>query len=421
MDRTNIASKVAQNIASNVVVTDEDLALDADDAVGRGLVAAHREVAASTVRMFDLISDLEKSEGYLPVYANTSSWLRRHLRLTGRTARLWVRIARQFGEFPQIRAAFASAVISLDQAQLLVRIATADNQADLVALAAASSDIDELRAVINDRAQAASEEAAAAADPRDSEPSVRTWWRDDTLHVRGTVPGADGVMVETAMLRLADRTPKDEQTGLFRDPDLRMGEALVQMASESLADDGNHDRATVVVHIPATDLVAGEGDGWDAASRIFTAGELARLVCDARLQPALHDSGGVTVGVGRTTRTIEPWLRRLVEGRDQGCRFPACEQTRWLHCHHIIQWADLGPTNLDNLVSLCGFHHRLIHNYDWTIAGDPNRELQFYNQWGRPHTPPPDRFPPDWAATAEKHRAPATAQRLAEMATATPP
>lgn len=412
MDRTNVAS--------NVVVTDEDLALDADDAVGRGLVAAHREVAVSTVRMFDLISDLEKSQGYLPTYANTASWLRRHLRVTGRTARLWLRIARQFGEFPEIRAAFASAVISLDQAQLLVRIATADNQADLVALAAASSDIDELRAVINDRVQA-DVERDADVDSRDLEPSIRTWWRGDVLKVQGTIPGADGVMVETAMLRLADRTPKDDQTGLFRDADLRMGEALVQMASESLAEDGDHDRATVVVHIPATDLVAGEGDGWDAASRIFTAGELARFVCDARLQPALHDAGGVTVGVGRTTRTVEPWLRRLVEGRDQGCRFPACEQTRWLHCHHIIQWADLGPTNLDNLVSLCGFHHRLIHNYDWTIAGDPNGELQFYNQWGRPHTPPPDRFPPDWAATAEKHRAPATAQRLAAMATSTPP
>ena len=125
--------------------------------------------------------------------------------------------------------------------------------------------------------------------------------------------------------------------------------------------------------------------------------------------------GGVTVGVGRTTRTVEPWLRRLVEGRDQGCRFPGCERTRWLHCHHIIAWSELGPTNLDNLVSLCGFHHRLIHRDGWTIAGDPNGPLQFYNKWGRPHSPVPDRFPSNWAATSDRFIDESAARRLAQL------
>ena len=216
---------------------------------------------------------------------------------------------------------------------------------------------------------------------------MRAWWRNDSLHVRGIVPGADGVMVEEAFLRLAAKTPKDPATGLFRDADLRAGEALVQMASEALAADGDHDRATVVVHIPAADLVAGEGEGWDAAGRIFTAADLERLVCDSRIQPALHDADGVTVGVGRTTRTIAPWLRRLVEQRDQGCRFPGCHTTRWIHIHHIVPWSEGGLTNLDSLLSLCGFHHRLIHNDGWTIKGDPNHHGRLLRQIRRGSRP----------------------------------
>jgi hypothetical protein len=39
-----------------------------------------------------------------------------------------------------------------------------------------------------------------------------------------------------------------------------------------------------------------------------------------------------------------------------------------LHAHDIVPWADGGPTDLDNLVSLCGFHHRLVHEGGWSIA-----------------------------------------------------
>jgi hypothetical protein len=129
---------------------------------------------------------------------------------------------------------------------------------------------------------------------------------------------------------------------------------------------------------------------------VFGADELQRLSCDARLQPAVDDPAGVTVGVGRTTRTIPAWLRRLAEGRDRGCRFPGCRRTRWLQIHHRRRWTDGGPTNLDNLVSLCGFHHRLIHRDRWAINGRPDGHLVFLNKWGTVHTPVRDRFPEGW-------------------------
>jgi hypothetical protein len=54
--------------------------------------------------------------------------------------------------------------------------------------------------------------------------------------------------------------------------------------------------------------------------------------------------------------------------RDQGCRFPGCDRPpAWTDGHHIIHWADGGPTELANLVSLCRSHHRQVHEEGWRI------------------------------------------------------
>ena len=188
-------------------------------------------------------------------------------------------------------------------------------------------------------------------------------------------------------MSLGTKNPKDPHSGLYRPADEQNADALIQMASESYAEDRTHDVSTVVVHVTAKDLVLEEGASMTEAQRLLGVDNLRRMACDSRIQPALDGQGGVTVGVGRTTRKIPHWLRRLVEGRDQGCRFPGCSRTRWTQMHHIWHWADGGPTNLDNLVTLCGFHHRLIHRDGWEIVGNPNYELTFLNGWGQPHQP----------------------------------
>jgi hypothetical protein len=144
--------------------------------------------------------------------------------------------------------------------------------------------------------------------------------------------------------------------------------------------------------VSATELQEGGAVAFVAGKRILR-DELLRLACDGRVQPAIDDPGGFTIGVGRVTRQIPAWLRRLLQERDGGCRFPGCGRTRWTHGHHIVHWANLGPTNLDNLVTLCGFHHRLVHAERWEIVGNPNGELIFLNKWGAIHRPARPHFP----------------------------
>ena len=93
-----------------------------------------------------------------------------------------------------------------------------------------------------------------------------------------------------------------------------------------------------------------------------------RWSCDIRAS-VMVEHGGHACDEGRATRIVNRRLRRALHRRDGGmCRFPGCGATSWLHAHHIVHWADNGRTDLDNLVSLCGFHHTLVHEGDWAVA-----------------------------------------------------
>jgi hypothetical protein len=45
-------------------------------------------------------------------------------------------------------------------------------------------------------------------------------------------------------------------------------------------------------------------------------------------------------------------------------------------------WSHGGPTNIDNLVSLCNTHHRLLHEGRWRVRGNPDTDDGL--EWIRP-------------------------------------
>jgi hypothetical protein len=57
---------------------------------------------------------------------------------------------------------------------------------------------------------------------------------------------------------------------------------------------------------------------------------------------------------------------------------------RWLHAHHVVHWADGGPTDADNLILLCGYHHRLVHERGWRV--EPGSH-EFVRPDGRSYRP----------------------------------
>jgi hypothetical protein len=94
-------------------------------------------------------------------------------------------------------------------------------------------------------------------------------------------------------------------------------------------------------------------------------GEVARRVaCDASVMRVVMAGTSEPLDVGRRTALISAALRRAVIIRDGHCRFPGCDRPHtWCDAHHVVHWADGGPTSLENLMLLCRRHHRLIHRH----------------------------------------------------------
>jgi len=86
-----------------------------------------------------------------------------------------------------------------------------------------------------------------------------------------------------------------------------------------------------------------------------------RLSCDASLVTVLEDDAGKVLNVGRRSRIVPAPIRRALRERDGVCQYPGCQESEYVDAHHIHHWADGGETRLDNLVTLCRFHHRRLH------------------------------------------------------------
>jgi hypothetical protein len=137
------------------------------------------------------------------------------------------------------------------------------------------------------------------------------------------------------------------------------------------------ERYQVMVHVDAAVLADADAPGQAVVEGARVSAETSqRLACDASRVVMRHDADGRITEVGARTRTIPPALRRALEHRDQGCRFPGCG-SRFGQGHHIRHWAHGGPTTLSNLTMLCRRHHRAIHEDGYQIERKADGELVF--------------------------------------------
>jgi hypothetical protein len=136
------------------------------------------------------------------------------------------------------------------------------------------------------------------------------------------------------------------------------------------------ERYQVVVHVDAPVLADAEHPGQSVLEDgVRVSSETSqRLACDASRVVMRHDGEGNLLEVGARTRTIPPALRRALQHRDQGCRFPGCH-ARFAQGHHIRHWAHGGPTTLSNLALLCRRHHRAVHEEGYQIERQADGEL----------------------------------------------
>jgi len=87
-----------------------------------------------------------------------------------------------------------------------------------------------------------------------------------------------------------------------------------------------------------------------------------RLACDASIIPVVLGARGEVLDFGHEKRLFTPAQTKRLWLRDGGCTFPACPApAHWCQAHHLVHWADFGPTDLDNAALLCRHHHTTVH------------------------------------------------------------
>ena len=206
----------------------------------------------------------------------------------------------------------------------------------------------------------------------------------DGMHViDGVLDPVGGAAVKTALEALTRHFTPDD----VRSHSQRMADALVELTHHALDEGRLPARGGVKPHVSLTTTVeALKGElGAPAVDVEFSlpvsSRTLERFACDCTMSRVLMADSQV-IDVGRATRVVSAPTARALRVRDRGCRWPGCDRpVNWTSPHHIEFWIRGGPTNLPNLVSVCHFHHRQVHEGGWQVL-KAGRELRFL---------PPDR------------------------------
>ena len=192
-----------------------------------------------------------------------------------------------------------------------------------------------------------------------------------------------GARVRTALESLARRLGPDDE----RSHKQRMADALGEAMGHAMDEGRLPRRNGVRPHINLTTTLEGIKNELGAPpaelelSLPISTRTLERLACDCTMSRVLL-ADSMVIDVGRATRVVSAPMRRALRTRDRGCRFPGCDRSvDWSHPHHIVAWARGGVGKLPNLVLLCYFHHRLVHEGGWQVV-KVGREFRFV---------PPDR------------------------------
>jgi hypothetical protein len=342
---------------------------------------------AANHRWLVLIAEFDRRQGWSDGFTQSCAhWLSWKCGLDLGAAREKVRVARALADLPQISAAMGRGELSYSKVRALTRVATLATEDVLlnVALHGTTHHVETLVRQFR-RVQEVEELSREA---RQYSQRRLTYYHDGdgSLVVKLQLPAESGALLlkalETALpdvplpsddyqapLHVSAETsasPTLAMTGDAPSRAARRADALVVLA-ESFLQHGaaalnGGDRQQIVVHVDDCTLRRGGAGRCELDDGPALPVETARrLACDASIVTITEDERGEPLDVGRKTRSIPPALRRALASRDKGCVFPGCSHKRYVDGHHIQHWAEGGATKLSNLVTLCRFHHRAVH------------------------------------------------------------
>lgn len=416
------------------------------------------QINAANHRLLKLIAAFDQRKGWSGggTVRSCAHWLNWKCGIALGAAREKVRVANCLAELPQIDAAFAAGEVSYSKVRAMTRVATPENEDFLLRIARYGTASHVEKVVGKYRGVSRQDDAVAEREQEAARKLV--YYRDEdgmwVLHAK--LPEEAGALLVKAIEAVA--APIQEQRQVeqrgedvsaetpeapleVREPGHFQGllehtraDALAAIGEHFLATCGDGDgftalrgseRCQVMLHVDIETLRrehhAGdcEHSRCNLDDRHWLAPHTARrLACDASLVTVLEDGKGNVLNIGRRSRTVPPAMARALKVRDGCCRFPGCCESRYVDAHHIQHWADGGETRLDNLVTLCRYHHRQLHRGAFSLeargTGDDMR-LVFRAPNGRelesPASPQFPKISAETSAAALRRLAPAVDPR----------
>ena len=383
------------------------------DRLGDEIAELSAHLDAATARLLALIREFDARGGWNTGFRSCAAWLSWRVGLDLGAARERVRVARALETLPLLAQALAHGELSYAKVRALSRVATPETEVRPLAVGRVGTAAHVEQIVRGWRRVDRRAEARESAR-RHASRALRVYQDEDGMVVvRGRLEPEVGALLVQALAEAREvlyqraRVPEGADgrgNASEETPSLaqRQADALALLAETALhhgLDPGAPgERYQVVVHVDAPVLADPEQPGQSVledGARVSSETS-RRLACDASRVVMRHDEAGRVVEIGARTRTIPPALRRVLQHRDRGCRFPGCG-VRFGQGHHIRHWAQGGPTTLSNLALLCRRHHRAVHEEGFQVARGPEGALRFRRPDGRalPEVPPPAAVPGD--------------------------
>ncbi len=392
--------------------------------LGERCAEAYMQADALQYRAMKLLAEYHRREGWRDTgFSSTAEWLAWRIGIQLHTARERVRTALALEELPLTSAAMREGELSFTKVRALTRVARPENEATLLDFARAGSAASLERMVRGWKALDRKSELTAEQIRHRSRRFSAWVGEDGMVEVRGRLDPEVGALFMRAVEAAGDalfRAGEDRRNGEARccggveaggprdadadlpetTPEQRRADAVGLLAERALAagfgcEEGTGEdpapisgtraeRYQVMLHVDAGTL---EEDGEPGQSELedgthVPAGTSRRIACDAGVVTIRHGPDGQVLGAGRRKRTVPPAVRRALEARDRGCRFPGCG-LRFTDAHHVKHWADGGETSLRNLVLLCKRHHRAVHEGGVKVCIDVRGQVVFFSPRGK--------------------------------------
>jgi hypothetical protein len=372
-----------------------------------------RVISSTLGNLLTTVGELDRRQAWRAEGATSSgAWLTERLGIAESTGRMWSQVAERLWDLPHLAQGLRVGAITFDKVRAAVEFATPESDASVLRQAEECT-VRQMTDLVRDSRGTNDERAEAQFDYRylrfnDTRRLVSAQLTEDAYaEVRAAVTERARIFTSDGETRY-DQRQADALVDLCRRPGARIpfpagatsdaasgtpaasreaGTSTTRTGRSSSSNSGSS--FLVVAHTDLSLLQGGSGRAEIERMGLLSGETIRRISCDSTVALAIDDAFGHTMFEGRSKRFATQAQRREVQRRDRRCRFPGCANNTFTDVHHVVHWADQGPTDLPNLVTMCDHHHHRVHEGKWRVTGNANGILKFVGPSGRMMTSRP--------------------------------